>query len=642
MFSCGPYTLQGAWEPGRGGLFVRNESWSQSTDPVRKAYPDQIRYQEGLTPQAVAQQVMADGETGRVSVSLGSAPPAIQQHITAVQSLDERSVNPLTGLVDYLVPNTRSEVFADEKVRLALAAATNREAYVTAIGGPTAAEPSRSLLPRSLPAAHDEDPIGTGDRGDAARAAALLEEAGVDTPVEFTVAYRSTPTADKAMAALVAGWREAGFEPTTKPITEDYFPTISDPDAARGHRPLLVELGTGLGLGLDGAAAAVRQHDQRHLGRSRARLRLLEGQRAQRLDGGDGGHRGPRRAREGVGRGRRLAAVQGRLHRPRRATGAVHRRLRRAEPLGQRRARRRRRARRHRGHRVRPLLDGVCTAGPARLLFVHAHPDDETLTTGVAIAHHVARGDDVHVLTCTLGEEGEVIPAGLAHLEGRGEELAAHRRDELARAMDLLGVTHHLLGPDGPGAPPAFRDSGMAGSAAAADPRAFAGVPLDVAADAVREVVERVRPDVVRHLRRGRRLRPSRPRAHPRRHPTGRGSGSARRAPVLLGAVVPLTWAAQDREWLAAHVPAGEGWVVPGEGNPYAGNVVPDEVVTRAVVDAEAERRRTRALREHETQVVVGEGWYALSNRYVFRLSGREGYARLDPATGRPVPEGAA
>ncbi len=44
-----------------------------------------------------------------------------------------------------------------------------------------------------------------------------------------------------------------------------------------------------------------------------------------------------------------------------------------------------------------------------RLLFVHAHPDDESLTTGVAIAHYAARGADVHVVTCTLGEEGEII-----------------------------------------------------------------------------------------------------------------------------------------------------------------------------------------------------------------------------------------
>ena len=126
---------------------------------------------------------MADGDTGRVSVSLGSAPPAIQQHITAVASLEERSVNPRTGVVDYLVPNVRSKVFADEKVRLALAAATNRDAYVTAIGGGTAADPALSLIPKSLPAAHGSDPVGAGTRGDAAKAKALLTQAGVTAPV---------------------------------------------------------------------------------------------------------------------------------------------------------------------------------------------------------------------------------------------------------------------------------------------------------------------------------------------------------------------------------------------------------------------------------------------------------------------------
>ncbi len=234
VFSAGPYMLRGTWEKGRGGTFVRNPHWSADSDPVRKAYPDEIHYQEGLDTQAVAQQVMADTATGRVSVSLGSAPPAIQQHITAVQSLDERSVNPLTGVVDYLVPNTRSKVFADEKVRLALAAATNRDAYVTAIGGDTAADPAISLLPQALPASHDDDPVAAGLRGDAAQAKALLEEAGVTTPVKFTIAYRSDPTADKAISALVAGWQQAGFEPTTKPITEDYFSTIADPAKASG------------------------------------------------------------------------------------------------------------------------------------------------------------------------------------------------------------------------------------------------------------------------------------------------------------------------------------------------------------------------------------------------------------------------
>ena len=79
-------------------------------------------YQEGLETQTVAQQIMADNDSGRVSVSLGSAPPAIQQHITAVRSLEERSVNPRTGVVDYLVPNVLSPVFKNETVRRALAA----------------------------------------------------------------------------------------------------------------------------------------------------------------------------------------------------------------------------------------------------------------------------------------------------------------------------------------------------------------------------------------------------------------------------------------------------------------------------------------------------------------------------------------
>lgn len=232
VFSAGPYMLKGAWEAGRGGTFVRNPAWNRAGDPIRRAHPDEIRFQEGLETQAVAQQVMADGGTGRVSVSLGSAPPAIQQRITAVESLRERSVNPRTGVVDYLVPNTRSAVFKDEKVRLALAAATNRDAYVTAIGGTTAADPTRSLVPAGLPAAHEADPVGTGTRGDAARAKALLAEAEKTGPVPFTVAYRSTPTSDKAMAALVAGWRLAGFEPTTRPITDDYFTAISDPGLA--------------------------------------------------------------------------------------------------------------------------------------------------------------------------------------------------------------------------------------------------------------------------------------------------------------------------------------------------------------------------------------------------------------------------
>jgi N-acetyl-1-D-myo-inositol-2-amino-2-deoxy-alpha-D-glucopyranoside deacetylase len=82
---------------------------------------------------------------------------------------------------------------------------------------------------------------------------------------------------------------------------------------------------------------------------------------------------------------------------------------------------------------------------------------------------------------------------------------------------------------------------------------------------------------------------------------------------------------------------------VPGRSDPFASSVVPDAVVTHAVVDPSVVAAQSEALTFHETQVVVGDGWYALSNHVVSRLAGREGFARLDPDTGQPVrQEGAA
>ena len=76
-----------------------------------------------------------------------------------------------------------------------------------------------------------------------------------------------------------------------------------------------------------------------------------------------------------------------------------------------------------------------------RLLFVHAHPDDESLTTGVAIAHYVACGADVHVVTCTLGEEGEVIGDLYAQLAvDAADQLGGYRIYELTSALHALGV----------------------------------------------------------------------------------------------------------------------------------------------------------------------------------------------------------
>jgi len=85
----------------------------------------------------------------------------------------------------------------------------------------------------------------------------------------------------------------------------------------------------------------------------------------------------------------------------------------------------------------------AATDAAERILFVHAHPDDESITTGGTIATLVDRGAHVTVLTCTRGELGEVIPADLQHLLESPERLAAYREGELAEAMRALGVTDH-------------------------------------------------------------------------------------------------------------------------------------------------------------------------------------------------------
>lgn len=100
------------------------------------------------------------------------------------------------------------------------------------------------------------------------------------------------------------------------------------------------------------------------------------------------------------------------------------------------------------------------------VLFVHAHPDDETISTGGTIATLAAAGAPVTVLTCTRGELGEVIPAELRHLEADSPALAAHRETELAAAMAALGVDdQRFLGSEGArsfgSVPRRYLDSGM-------------------------------------------------------------------------------------------------------------------------------------------------------------------------------------
>jgi mycothiol S-conjugate amidase len=122
------------------------------------------------------------------------------------------------------------------------------------------------------------------------------------------------------------------------------------------------------------------------------------------------------------------------------------------------------------------------------VLSVHAHPDDEASKGAPTIARYRAEGIRTVLVTCTGGEEGEILNPAMDTPEVR-DRLVQVRHDELALAARIIGYDEVvLLG---------YRDSGMPESEANARPEAFANAPLDEAAGRLVEVIRRERPQVV-------------------------------------------------------------------------------------------------------------------------------------------------
>jgi LmbE family N-acetylglucosaminyl deacetylase len=129
-------------------------------------------------------------------------------------------------------------------------------------------------------------------------------------------------------------------------------------------------------------------------------------------------------------------------------------------------------------------------AEPLTLMAVHAHPDDESSSTGGVLARYASEGMQTVVVTCTNGELGD-LPGGIKPGDpGHDEAVVVRtRRAELEAACRLLDVTHlELLG---------YQDSGMADWDYKDRPKAFCNVPTEVAAARIAELIETYRPDVV-------------------------------------------------------------------------------------------------------------------------------------------------
>ena len=284
-----------------------------------------------------------------------------------------------------------------------------------------------------------------------------------------------------------------------------------------------------------------------------------------------------------------------------------------------------------------------------RLLLVHAHPDDESIGTGATMARYAAEGAQVTLVTCTLGEGGEIIPPELANLAAdRDDQLGGYRIGELAAACAALGVTdHRFLG--GPGR---WRDSGMIGTPENEDPRCFWRADVDEAALDLATVIREVRPQVmVTYDDDGFYGHPDHIQAHrvawrafqlaadpalavPGGLPpwtVAKFYASTTPHSALTGEMAELR-AARARD-LDGHGESGlpRRWVLPEtEADLVYG--VPDEQVTTEIDGSGYLDAKLAAMAAHATQITVAGRYFALSNEIAQLASGLEHYALLSPA----------
>ena len=130
-----------------------------------------------------------------------------------------------------------------------------------------------------------------------------------------------------------------------------------------------------------------------------------------------------------------------------------------------------------------------------RILLVHAHPDDETINNGATMALYAALGAQVTLITCTRGEEGEVLTPELTHLaSSETDSLGEHREIELANAMKALGVTDFRFLAEGEGK---YRDSGMMGTEPNNRADVFWQADLEEASDYLVKVIDEVKPHIL-------------------------------------------------------------------------------------------------------------------------------------------------
>ena len=257
-----------------------------------------------------------------------------------------------------------------------------------------------------------------------------------------------------------------------------------------------------------------------------------------------------------------------------------------------------------------------------RLLLVHAHPDDETINNGVTMAKYAELGAQVTLVTCTRGEEGEVLVNKLANLASdKDDKLGEHREIELKDAMDELGIKDFRF----LGAPSKkWRDSGMMGTPANDRDDVFWQADLDEASIELVKIILEIKPQVlITYDEFGGYGHPDHIKAH----------RVAMRAAELAAnqgwQVSKIYWNTMPRSVIQMGIEkmkeVGSDFfgAESADDLPFA---KPDELVSTVVNAPEYVPAKLAAMKAHATQISVDGPFFALSNNLGLSVWGDEYY----------------
>ena len=257
-----------------------------------------------------------------------------------------------------------------------------------------------------------------------------------------------------------------------------------------------------------------------------------------------------------------------------------------------------------------------------RLLLVHAHPDDETINNGVTMAKYAELGAQVTLVTCTRGEEGEVLVNELANLASdKDDKLGEHREIELKDAMDELGIKDFRF----LGAPSKkWRDSGMMGTPANDRDDVFWQADLDEASNELLKIILEIKPQVlITYDEFGGYGHPDHIKAH----------RVAMRAAELAAnqgwQVNKIYWNTMPRSVIQMGIEkmkeVGSDFfgAESADDLPFA---KPDELVSTVVNAPEYVPAKLAAMKAHATQISVDGPFFALSNNLGLSVWGDEYY----------------